>query len=141
MLTLTGPLREELHQLRIKDNAVHAGLSLLPVLLNHGLNLKGKMPIFLNNNSLTVQHHMETTDAMEVGHQLLLTMLKTMVLQAKANTHTELLLDHARNKVEASESHQLPQPQDALDFKMLFKVDQSQSLLMLPTGAATEEES
>ncbi len=139
MLILTGPPREVYHPLRIKDNAVHAGLSLPPVFWNHLPKLKVNLLVSLNNNLLTAQDHMETTDATEDGHHLLLTMLKTMVLPLKANTHTLPKQTHAANKEEISGSHLTHQPQDALDLPMPSTQSQSQLPLMPPIGANTHQ--
>jgi hypothetical protein len=83
---------------------------------------------------------METTDATVDGHHQLLTMLKITVFQLKLNIHTLPSLEHAEKPEETSTFHQFYQPQDAMVFKMPFKEDQSQSLLMLPTGANMHQE-
>jgi hypothetical protein len=77
---------------------------------------------------------MVITDATEDGHHLPLTMLKIMVLLLQVNIHTELLQDHAKNKVEVSKFHLLLQQVDALVFKMLFKENPSLSPLMHQSG-------
>lgn len=64
-------------ELKTKDNAVHAGLSVLLEFLNVWPNKKDKLSVSLNNNSLTALEAMEIKDAMEDGHHLLLNMLKT----------------------------------------------------------------
>lgn len=63
-----------------------------------------------------------------------------MVLLLKVNIPTELLQDHAKNKVEASESHQLLQQVDVLVFKMLFNKNPSLLPLMLQPGANIQVE-
>ena len=64
-LQFTGPPKELLLQLKTKDNADHAGLSQPQELLKelNSLPLENLLPS-LNNNLLTAQPHLETTDAM-----------------------------------------------------------------------------
>ena len=65
----TGSLLVKLVQLRIKANAVHAGLSPQPQLLNHPLQLQIMLPLnnIQSNNSSPVHQPTEMLVAMAVG--------------------------------------------------------------------------
>jgi len=68
---LIGPVKEKLVVLKTKEAADHAGPSVLLEFLNHSIYSRDKPLIFLNNNSLIAQDHMEIKDAMVDGHQTL----------------------------------------------------------------------
>lgn len=77
---------------------------------------------------------------MEDGHLQLLTMLKLMDLLQNLNIHTQLPQELVKRMVEASKFQAMHQLQVALDFKIQFKADQFQSLLMLLTGVLIDQE-
>jgi hypothetical protein len=99
---LIGLLKEKFLQLKIKVNADHVGLSVLPVFFNHGHWLEVQVSAYLNNNLLIVQDHMEITDAMEDGHQVPSITLKLPVLLHNLNIHIELLTKTALEMEEVS---------------------------------------
>lgn len=99
-----GELKEVLHQLKTKEDAVHAGLSVLSEHQNLGQLLKkDKLLIYLNNNWLIVQEAMEIKVAMVVLKFMLSNMLKIkdqslvlnilMLLEIK---NAKLMLDHSK---------------------------------------------
>lgn len=65
-LMSTGSQRGWSHQLKIKDNVVLVGLSLLLPVFSHISELKELMLVYLSNSSLIVLDHMEIMDAMVV---------------------------------------------------------------------------
>ena len=127
-------------QSRIKVSVVHAGLSQLPESWKLQLRLKVKPLVFQNNNLLTAQDHMETTDATEDGHHLLLIMLKITELPPNLNIHTLLKLEHAKRMVVHSKSPLIHLPQVAMVLLMALMLSQFQSLSMPATGAHIDQE-
>jgi len=131
---LTGPLKEKSQKLKIKDNAVHAGHSVLPVLLNHGLFSAENHGIFLNNNSLTVQPVTEITDATVDGHQALLNTSRNTVWLLNNNIHMLPKLTIVLNKEVISTSVTFLLLLDVKVWPQVSPQNHSQSLLMPPTG-------
>lgn len=135
LLQLTGHLKEKSQELKIKVNVDHAGHSQPLVSLNHGnFSAAALHWIFQNNNSLIVQVHMEITDAMVDGHQVLLTMLKPMDLLLNQHIHMPLEIKIVLRMEETSESVKFYQSLDAVDYQTVSLPDHSQLLLMPPTG-------
>lgn len=131
---LTGPLKEKSPESKTKDNVDHAGHSQPQVLLNHGLFSRDNHGTSQNNNSSTVQLHMETTDATVDGHQALLTTLEITDLPLKLFTHMPPETKTVPELEETSTSQAFYQFQVALDYQLELLPDHSQSPLMLQTG-------
>ena len=138
---LIGPLKEKFQELRTKDNVDHAGPSQPLELLNHGLFSTDKVPISLSNNSLTAQDPKETKDAMEDGHQALLTTSKLTESLLEVLIPMSQGTKLAKLKVEASKSTDTQATADAMDWAVELTPTPSPLLLMLLTGHPTDQES
>ena len=120
----------------------HVGLSVPPVLLNHGLwSHQDQSSVFQNNNSLTVQPVTETTDATEDGHQAPSNTLLITELPANPNIPTPPKPDHAQEPEEISTLNPSALPLDATECQTPFQPNPFQSPLMLQTGQPTNQES
>lgn len=92
----TGLKKVPLLQLKTKGNVDHVGPSQPPVLWKELITLPPRNSTHSqNNNWLTVQPHMETTDAMVDLWTKLSGMLRTTELLWNQLIHTEELEDHA----------------------------------------------
>ncbi len=112
---LTGPLKEKLPQLRIKDNADHAGPSQPLEFWNHGSSSRDKEPTSQSNNWLTAQDPKEIKDATVDGLTLPLATSKPTVLLMKLLIPTLLGIKHARPKVEPIKLLDTAATLDAMD--------------------------
>jgi len=96
-------------QLKIKVNVVHVGLSQLLVLLKDFQPPKENFKTSLNNNSLTVQDHMETTTVTEVLWIMPSPTLEIMVSHSNLNTDIPPEKEPVKKTAETSRSSlQLP---------------------------------
>ena len=136
-----GPLKEESQELKTKDHVDHAGHSLPLVLLNHGLCSVENHGIFLNNNWLTVQLHMETTDVMVDGHQVLWNTSRITDLLLNHLIHTLLRPTHVLRTEVNSTFLMFFQQQDAMEWQLQLCQDHSQSPLMLLIGQTIDQAS
>lgn len=94
-----------------------------------------------SNNSSTAQDPKETKDATEDGHQAPSTTLKPTESPLRQPTPTLPRIKPARPKEEPTRSQDTPVTQDAMVFPPKSTTPPSQSPLMPPTGAHTDQES
>lgn len=123
---LIGLHKEKLLMLRIKDNAVHAGHSLLLLLLKAVSSLLAKTSFSLNNNLLIAQEPMETKGAVEVGWTLPSNTSLTTVSPPKINIPMLLEIKSALKTVEMLKFLDLSMFKDVIILRMLLAQDQFQ---------------
>ncbi len=142
LVMLIGPHKVPSLQLRIKDNAVHVGLSQPPVLWKVWANsLSEVFKASLSNNSLTVQDHSETKPVTEVWWTTLSNTSRLTVSFMKMNTHTRLSSKLVLKTQELSRFQVSLTSRTATLWLLLWLEDQFQLPLMPPTGQDIHQES
>lgn len=131
---LIGLLMEKLLVLRIKDNAVHAGLSLLLHLSKAPFLLLDKINFSQNNNLLIALELTEIKDVAEVGWTQHSNISSITVLPLKINIHMLLEIKPVQRMVEALNFQDSLMSRDVITLLMLLVEDQFQLLLMLQFG-------